>query len=181
MRGLKAGGDRLAGRIDLYPHEVTAPTLIHQRLSQHPGEDRLFVKMNECGFPREYGPVGVMLAEHTAGRAHVRVLADIAGQSGPLSAGEREQLREHAREFVPLLLGHIQKEDNILYPMAQQAIPPLAFTKLDADCEAFEQQVMPPGDKQRLEDLAAELISAYPPDPARLAAAMSCTGCPGHA
>ncbi|MCX6904014.1 MAG: hemerythrin domain-containing protein [Verrucomicrobia bacterium] len=144
-------------------------------------EDRLFVKMNECGFPREYGPVGVMLAEHTAGRAHVRVLADIADKSGPLSAGEREQLREHARAYVPLLLGHIQKEDNILYPMAQQAIPPLEFTKLDADCEAFEQQVMPPGDKQRLEDLAVELIGAYPPDPARMAAAMSCTGCPGHA
>jgi hemerythrin-like domain-containing protein len=144
-------------------------------------EDRLFVKMNECGFPREYGPVGVMLAEHTAGRTHVRALAEIGSGSGPLSEEEKQEVFNHATEYVPLLLSHIQKEDNILYPMAQQAIPPQEFRKLDADCEAFEQTVMPAGERQRLLELAAELINAFPPDPCRMSAASACTGCPGHA
>jgi hemerythrin-like domain-containing protein len=143
-------------------------------------EDRLFAKMNECGFPREYGPVGVMLAEHDAGRAHVRVLAEIGAGTGALTAAEQAQVREHGGDFVSLLLGHIQKEDNILYPMAQQAIPPAAFEKLDQDCEAFEQNVMKPEAVQRLKELAAELVEAYPAQPERIEAAQACLGCAGH-
>jgi hemerythrin-like domain-containing protein len=143
-------------------------------------EDRLFAKMNECGFPREYGPVAVMLAEHEAGRAHVRALTQIGAGQGPLGAEERRQAADHGTEFVPLLLGHIQKEDNILYPMAQQAIPPAAFQKLDSDCEVFEQSVMKATDVQQLKDLAARLIESYPPDPERLAAAQACLGCAAY-
>jgi hemerythrin-like domain-containing protein len=143
-------------------------------------EDRLFAEMNKCGFPREYGPVAVMLAEHEAGRAQVRALSQIGAGTGPLSADERRHAADHGTEFVPLLLGHIQKEDNILYPMAQQAIPPAAFQKLDSDCETFEQSVMKASDLQQLKDLAARLIENYPPDPERLEAAQACLGCAGH-
>jgi hemerythrin-like domain-containing protein len=144
-------------------------------------EDRLFVKMNECGFPREYGPVAVMLAEHDAGRGHVSALAEIGSGTGPLDGVDRRRAIEHGSEFVPLLMGHIQKEDNILYPMAQQAIPPEAFQKLDADCDAFEQGVMSAADRQSLRDLAAQLIQAYPADADRMAGAQACMGCAGHA
>jgi hemerythrin-like domain-containing protein len=150
------------------------------RLHHGKEEDRLFAKMHECGFPREYGPVAVMLAEHEAGRAHVRALSQIGAGSGPLAARERGQAADHGREFVSLLLGHIQKEDNILYPMAQQAIPPAAFQKLDADCEAFEESVMEPKDVRELKDLAARLVGSYPADEERLAAAQACLGCAGH-
>jgi hemerythrin-like domain-containing protein len=143
-------------------------------------EDRLFVKMNECGFPREYGPVAVMLAEHDAGRAHVRALAGIGDGTGPLDEDECRRVIEHGSEFVPLLVGHIQKEDNILYPMAQQSIPPEAFQKLDRDCEVFEQGVMSADERQALRELAAQLIEAYPPDADRLASAQACLGCAGH-
>jgi hemerythrin-like domain-containing protein len=144
-------------------------------------EDRLFVALNQCGFPREYGPVGVMLAEHTEGRCHVRALAEMGQGSGPLSAAETRQVMEHAQAFILLLRGHIQKEDNILYPMAEQAIPAAAFEKLDADCEAFEREVVGSDAIQQLKDLALELVGAYPPDPERMAAGAVCIGCHGHA
>ncbi len=144
-------------------------------------EDRLFVKMNECGFPREYGPVAVMLAEHEMGREHVRALAEIGAGSGPLRGEEADQVAEHAGAYVPLLLGHIQKEDNILYPMAQQSIPPAEMQKVDADCGVFERTAGAGGQIERLKSLAADLITAYPPDEERLASAQACMGCAGHA
>lgn len=144
-------------------------------------EDRLFVAMNRCGFPREYGPVSVMLAEHTEGRVHVRTLAGLGQGSGPLSPAETQQVMEHARAFIPLLRGHIQKEDNILYPMALQAIPAADLQKLDADCEAFEREVVGSDTIQQLKDLALNLVGAYPPDPERMAAGAACAGCHGHA
>jgi hemerythrin-like domain-containing protein len=144
-------------------------------------EDRLFVKMHECGFPREYGPVAVMLAEHDQGREQVRALSEIGGRSGPLQEEEAAEVSGHAGVFVPLLLGHIQKEDNILYPMAQQSIPAAEMQKVDVDCGAFERTASVGGQIERLKSLAAELIAAYPPDAARLASAQACLGCAGHA
>jgi hemerythrin-like domain-containing protein len=187
--------EQVLGSLDTLVMEVTADGAVDRetvakfatffrefadRLHHGKEEDRLFVKLNEHGFPREYGPVGVMLAEHAAGREHVRALARIGSGSGPLTAEERQEVIEHGTGFVPLLLGHIQKEDNILYPMAQQAIPPAAFQALDADCEAFERTALPNGAVHRLKELAAELTEAYPPDPCRLASAQACLGCAGH-
>jgi hemerythrin-like domain-containing protein len=88
---------------------------------------------------------------------------------------------EHARAFIPLLRDHIQKEDNILYPMALQAIPATDLQKLDADCEAFEREVVGSDAIQQLKDLALNLVGAYPPDPERMAAGAACVGCRGHA
>jgi hemerythrin-like domain-containing protein len=142
-------------------------------------EDRLFVKMNQFGFPREYGPIGVMLAEHAEGRRHVRALAEVGQGTGPLSAPEQQAVVAHATAFIPLLGSHIQKEDNILYPMAQQAIPPADFEKLDAACADFEHEVLGAAQVQRLKDLALELIGRFPPNLAAIAAA-GCAGCRGH-
>jgi hemerythrin-like domain-containing protein len=72
------------------------------------------------------------------------------------------------------------KEDNILYPMALQAVPADEMTALADDFEAFERGVMGEGEHQRFHALAEALIESYPPDPERMAAASACSGCPGH-
>ncbi|HEX9290217.1 MAG TPA: hemerythrin domain-containing protein, partial [Anaeromyxobacteraceae bacterium] len=55
-------------------------------------EDILFAAMVEAGFPRHGGPIAVMLMEHDQGRAHVRVLADLAAQAAPWSVEDRQRL-----------------------------------------------------------------------------------------
>ncbi len=143
-------------------------------------EDRLFVTMNRYGFPREYGPVAVMLAEHEEGRGHVAALASIGSGSGPLSGAERDDLCEHALAYIPMLRAHIQKEDNILYPMALQSIPEAEMDALLTSYEAFEREVMGAGEHERFHALAEELIAGYPPDPQKMAAGEACVGCMGH-
>ncbi len=143
-------------------------------------EDRLFVTMNRYGFPREYGPVAVMLAEHEEGRAHVGVLASIGAGSGTLTGAERDDFCEHALAYIPMLRGHIQKEDNILYPMALQSIPPAEMDELLKSYETFERDVMGEGEHEKFHALEEELIAAYPPDPRKMAAGEACVGCMGH-
>ena len=143
-------------------------------------EDRLFVKMNEYGFPKDYGPVAVMLAEHVEGRSHVGALVKIGASSGALSPSERDSVIEHASAYVPLLRSHIIKEDNILYPMAVQAIPPPEMDAMLADFQTFELGIMGEGEHQRFIAMAEKLVEAYPPDPARMAAGTGCSGCTGH-
>ena len=53
-------------------------------------EDLLFARMIERGFPRETGPLAVMLHEHALGRARVRALREIGEAAGPCSPVEVE-------------------------------------------------------------------------------------------
>jgi len=143
-------------------------------------EDRLFVEMEKNGFPKEYGPLAVMYSEHVEGRTHVGALAAAGEGSGALTAMEREQVLAHARAYVPLLRNHILKEDNILYPMALQAIRNEEMDKLGEAFEAFERGVMGEGAHAHFHALAEDLVATYPPDPARMASPSECFGCAGH-
>ncbi|MCU0294041.1 MAG: hemerythrin domain-containing protein [Thermoanaerobaculaceae bacterium] len=126
-------------------------------------EDRLFATMVELGFPRDHGPIGVMLTEHELGREHIRALAAIGDGGSPLSEQERRQVCAHAGAFIPLLRTHIVREDEILYPMAIKALTPEHLATLATDFVAFEATVMGKGEHERYHALADQLIAAWSP------------------
>lgn len=126
-------------------------------------EDILFRSMVEAGFPREAGPIGVMLMEHDMGRAHVKELARLAEPAQPWSASDREKIAEEAIGYGNLLRAHIHKEDAILYPMAEQRLSPEVLSEVDDACEAFERQRTGPGGHEKLHALAEELVARHVP------------------
>jgi len=101
-------------------------------------EDILFVAMVAAGFPRDAGPIAVMLMDHEAGRAHVAEMARLASQSAPWTEADRAAAVAAARGYADLLRSHIRKEDQILYPMARQRLHEEALARVDRDCAAFE-------------------------------------------
>jgi hemerythrin-like domain-containing protein len=143
-------------------------------------EDRLFATMVKHGFPGEFGPIAMMLAEHGEGRQHVAALVAMGEGSGPLSDEEKQSLIAHAEAYVPLLRAHILKEDNILYPMAQQSLPAEVMQGLAGEFERFEEEVMGQGTHQSFRALAESLVDAYPPRSGASAAGAACFTCPGH-
>jgi hemerythrin-like domain-containing protein len=126
-------------------------------------EDRLFPAMEAAGLPREHGPLAVMRFEHDEGRGHVRALRVIGEGSGPLSDAERQDVVSHAKDFAALLRAHIEKEDAILFPMAERVVPATAMDRLAAEFAAFEHDVMGHGEHERLHALADRLIAAQAP------------------
>jgi len=129
-------------------------------------EDILFKAMVEAGFPSQGGPIAVMLHEHDVGRAFVKRLADLATQAAPWSAGDREALAEAAHGYASLLRQHIQKEDSILYPMAEQRLPPPLMERVERDCARYEEERTGAGEHERLHRLAEELVARHAPAPA---------------
>ena len=126
-------------------------------------EDILFKAMVEAGFPSQGGPIAVMLHEHDVGRAFVKRLADLAAQVAPWNARDREALAEAAHGYANLLRQHIQKEDAILYPMAEQHLPPQLMERVDQACERYEQEKTGSGEHERLHRLAEELVARHVP------------------
>ena len=125
-------------------------------------EDVLFAAMVEAGFPRHAGPIGVMLAEHDQGRAHVAVLAGLAGRDA-WSDADRLALCEAALGYGALLRAHIQKEDPILYPMARQRLPAPLQARVDAACAALDAKLAADGGQARLEELGRDLVARHVP------------------
>ncbi len=83
-------------------------------------EDLLFPAMETKGFSKQMGPVAVMLYEHTQGRNLVDAMTGAAERFAEGDTYALKDLAAAGRNFAGLLRQHIQKEDNILFVMADQ-------------------------------------------------------------
>lgn len=124
-------------------------------------EDLLFPAMEKTGIPRQGGPIGVMLSEHTEGREYVRKMSEAAEKyaAGDRKAGAR--FAENARGYAALLTQHIQKEDNILYPIADARLSPQTQAGLEKDFERVEEEVVGAGKHEEYHRLLEMLEKAY--------------------
>jgi hemerythrin-like domain-containing protein len=87
-------------------------------------EGELFPVLESAGVPRDGGPIGCMLAEHEQGRRLVGVMADHLDAAAEGDKVAEDTLRRAAANYIGLLRQHIQKEDHVLFVMADQIIGP---------------------------------------------------------
>src|SRR5262245_58941124 len=86
-------------------------------------EQVLFPAMEERGIPRDGGPIGMMLAEHEEGRDLVRLMRAAIALMETKNEVAKEILIDKAKAYVRLLKEHIQKENEILFKIADDVIP----------------------------------------------------------
>ncbi|MGQ9587918.1 MAG: hemerythrin domain-containing protein [Thermoplasmata archaeon] len=106
-------------------------------------EKLLFEKMVARGIPRTSGPIAVMLREHDDGRSYVKRIAYLTEKS--ITPRTRSDLVEAGRGYFSLLSAHIDKEDNILYPMADEVLLEKDQEELERGFEEVEKSIMGPG------------------------------------
>jgi len=124
-------------------------------------EDLLFPAMEAAGFPREGGPTGVMFREHDEGRSYVRALSEAVSQykGGNLAASSR--IVQSARSYIALLTQHIDKENNILFPMADMHISEEQQRELLVGFERIETERLGAGKHGEFHQLLHNLKGTY--------------------
>jgi hemerythrin-like domain-containing protein len=145
-------------------------TFIRQYADErHHGKEEqvLFAAMIRNGFPPEQGPVGMMLFEHQEMRGLVSELGALARQDAPWSSSDTERVADVARSYTSMLREHIMKENEMLYPMAMEHLPPSVQDQIDVECAALDKRRAAAGTDATLEKLASQLVARYarPPDP----------------
>lgn len=95
-------------------------------------EEFLFPALETVGIPNKGGPIGVMLSEHEQGR---QLVAQFKASLERFLSGDKQaaaDIRPTVRQYADLLNAHIEKENQVLFAMAD--------SKLDAnkDNELFE-------------------------------------------
>jgi len=124
-------------------------------------EEYLFPAMEQAGIPREGGPLGVMLAEHQTGRDYIRGMTEA---SPGVRAGDPAAVKRfvgNARSYTDLLLQHIEKEDNILYPMADARLPKKADRDLTSAFAKVEEERVGHGKHEEFHRMMDRLKTIY--------------------
>ena len=103
-------------------------------------ENVSFVALIIHGLPKQGGPVQVMLAEHEQGRRTVAQMREAAQLWDGGDQSAREEVISAATSYVALLRNHISKENNILFPMADQVIPASEQDRIVQDFERVEHE-----------------------------------------
>ncbi len=123
----------------------------------HKEEDVLFKTMVAHGLPTEGGPIGVMLAEHEQARSYTRAMRAAAERLDGGDAAAADTVVQNATGYVALLRQHILKEDQVLFPMAEQVIPAAAQHRMMEAFERVEEQETGQGVHDRFLAMAERL------------------------
>ena len=93
----------------------------------------------------EGGPVGVMLEEHELLRRHQRSIAHQARKLGsdPDAVEAWRAVSADTEAVGQLLTFHIDKEDNVLFPMARAVLSPAEIAEVTEVCREIEERLGP--------------------------------------
>ncbi len=113
-------------------------------------EDILFKQLDTPDEVMHFNPLQQMLHEHDIGRNFVKNL-----EKG-VNEGNKDEVLENARGYADLLTDHIAKEDNILYPMADEALNDETQKLMLEQFSKAEQKRFEKGTKEKYVALANE-------------------------
>lgn len=124
-------------------------------------EEIFFERIVQRGIPKEGGPVAVMLMEHEEGRRFLQGMSDAHEAYGRGDDAARAAFARNALAYADLLLEHINKEDNILYPMADQVLTDEDQQDLAREFDAVEHERLGHDEHERYEALVERLEQEY--------------------
>ncbi len=141
----------------------------------HGKEEAILFPALEAMIPG-FGPTQVMRAEHVDGRIHIKAMV------AAIESDHAKDFADHADGYVALLRQHIEKEDGILFRIAQSMLSPEQDAALVEEYRRVEHDDMGNGTHERMLGIADALAAAYgvpqaSTDPVIFTLLTACCGC----
>ncbi len=126
--------------------------------NHHGKEEGIFYPtLERSGISIERSPIAVMLTDHDMGRGFVNQMLDYLNKS-PLNKSEFIKL---AHGYIATLKWHIEKENNILYPLGDKFLSKKKQKELFESFEYFDLNVMGREKMAELRDKLIDLKKKY--------------------
>jgi hemerythrin-like domain-containing protein len=106
----------------------------HEKLE----EEHLFPRFEKAG--KLTGLVGVLRAQHEAGRRVTAAILDVASREA--SAPDAAALADHLGQFVRMYRPHEAREDTVLFPAFREIVTRQEFERLGEEFEGREDKVL---------------------------------------
>lgn len=124
-------------------------------------ETSLFPALVLAGIPKENGPIGVMLQEHTLGRGYIKEIKRGLKNCKLGDTCSGELIMTSLTNYVSLLQNHIHKEENILFPIANKTLSEQKQKEISEQFEKIEEEVVGHGVHEQYHELLNQLKSKY--------------------
>ncbi|MBE0650223.1 MAG: hemerythrin domain-containing protein [Bacteroidales bacterium] len=124
-------------------------------------EEILFPALGKRGIPNEGGPVGVMLYEHEQGRGFIRLMVEGLTACENEEEGAAQKIISASENYIQLLRNHIEKENNILFMMADQVLTESEQSQIFDEFEKLEVKKIGLGKHEEYHHLLKELREIY--------------------
>ena len=124
-------------------------------------EDLLFPALQAKGVKKEGGPIGVMLEEHRQGRELIKAMTFALEKMKKGDAGAADDLVKEIRNYAGLLDGHIEKENMILFPMADDLLTEAESEGLSAGFDKLEEERIGPGKHETYHQFLEQMSKIY--------------------
>lgn len=124
-------------------------------------EDLLFPAMEKAGIARNNGPIGVMMMEHQTGRSYIKAMNEALAEYKMDKTQALTVIRENALTYTRLLRNHIDKENNILFNMADRVLSDKEQKDLLVRFDQVENERIGAGRHEQFHRLIDELAAIY--------------------
>ena len=124
-------------------------------------EDLLFPALEAVGVSREGGPVGVMLKEHQHGRDLVAGMKAAMARYHNGDALALEEFSRQAADYITLLNYHIDKENEVLFPLAKKHFSEEKLADLQDGFDRIESERIGAGKHEAFHRMLDALVSVY--------------------
>ena len=123
-------------------------------------EDLLFPALVAAGVPQE-GPIAVMLREHETGRNYVKAISNAHAGYVAGDKSSSTDIVQNVRGYISLLRDHIDKENNVLFVMADSRLPAKKQEELFEGFERIEEERIGTGKHEEYHGFIEKLSGIY--------------------
>ncbi|MGZ6208285.1 MAG: hemerythrin domain-containing protein [Syntrophales bacterium] len=120
-------------------------------------EDLLFPAI----IPMEQKLIGLLLREHSRGRSYVQAMGQELTHMKKFEGLTRTEYTANAQKYIVLMTQHIQKEDNVLFPMVDRLLGEKKQRALVEGFEDLERRKIGEGVHEGFHKLLHELKEIY--------------------
>jgi len=152
---LQSGSDDTAILLRYYSEVVYFLKIFADKCHHGKEENFLFQELTDKGIPNQGGPIGAMLQEHAQGRDY------IVQMSHNLDSQDISGFNIAAVQYRDLLRRHIEKENTVLFRMADQVLDEKEQGRLFEKFEQYEETVIGHGVHEQLHAMIDTWAEAF--------------------
>jgi Uncharacterized conserved protein len=123
-------------------------------------EELLFPALVAVGVSKD-GPIAVMLQEHEMGRQYVKAMSEAYATYMAGDKSSSKDIRQNAHGYILLLKDHIEKENTVLFVMADNLFSEKRQDELFEGFEKIEADRIGVGRHEQLHGLINKLSGIY--------------------
>ncbi len=124
-------------------------------------EEIFFPALINHGMPQEGGPIGVMLFEHEQGRNFIKELSHAFDEFKKGNKNAIDEIVKNTSGYIQLLRNHIEKENNILFMMADKVLNDAEQSEIADSFEELKAKKIGIGKHEEYHKLLKEFKSVY--------------------